>query len=168
LFFNGSPEIRFQAGSAAGSFFISATFSTDGGVNVTPEVPKTLRITLPPSAPRILTAFVTITTTGLTIEVSGVSTTRTISRARVSFKGKPGFNIPTTDFTLETSGASLLWFQSSGSAGFGGQFSAQLPFVLTSSQTGTGAPSPAAGIESVTVTLENQQGASNAVTVLIN
>jgi hypothetical protein len=168
VFFNGSNEIRFQAGSAAGSFFITANFSTQAGTDVSPQTPKTLRITLPPSPPRLLTGFVTINTTGLTIEIAGVSTTRSISRARVSFKAKPGFNIPTTDFNLETSGASLLWFQSASSSGFGGQFSAQLPFVLSSSQSGNDAQSPARGIESVTVTLENQQGASNAITVLIN
>lgn len=169
IFFNGSTEIRFQAGTAAGSFYITPTFFTEGGTNVTPEVPRTLRIVLLPAAPRlILGAVSSITNTTFTVQVTGVSTTRSISRVRVTFKGKPGFNIPTTEFTLDTTGQSLLWFQSAGSSGFGGQFTAVLPFTLRSSDTGSGATPPTQAIESVTVVFENAQGSSNELTVPVS
>jgi hypothetical protein len=169
VFFNGATDIRFQAGSAAGSFYITPTFSTEGGTDLTPSIPKTLRITLPPAPPRLLVTTVSsMTATTLVVNVTGVSVTRSITRVRVSFKGKPGYNFPTTEFTQDTSGQSLLWFQSITSSNFGGQFTAALPFVFSSSDSGSGATAPTQTIESVTVIFENAQGASNSITVPIS
>jgi len=169
VFFNGGTEIRFQAGSAAGSFYITPTFISEGGTDLTPTAPKTLRITLPPAAPRLMLGRVSsMTATGLTIEVTGVSVTRSITRARVSFKGKAGYNFPTTEFTLDTTGQSVLWFQSTTSSNFGGQFTAALPFVFASSDTGSGATAPTQTIESITVVFENAQGASNSITIPVS
>lgn len=168
VFFNGATDIRFQAGSVAGGFFLQATFVTPGGLDLTPETPRVLRIALPATAPRILTATVAERTdTTLAIDVSGVTSTRSLTRMDVTFKGKPGFNLPQTTFTLDLTGPSLLWFSIPGSSGFGGQFTARVPFVLSTSSTSSDAVPPTRAIESVSLTITNDRGTSSSVTVMV-
>lgn len=164
VFPNGANEIKFQTGSAAGIIVVTPAFSA-GGFDITPEGLRRLRVTLPSSVPRLFSLSVDGRTANvLTLQVAGVTTTRSLTKLTVSFKGKPGFNFPQTGFEYDLTANSLLWFTSQTSIPFGGQFVAQIPFGLNI--TG-GAVPPIQAIESVTVSMTNERGASNSLTTLI-
>lgn len=164
VFPNGANEIKFQTGSAAGIIIVTPSFSA-GGFDITPEGLRRLRVILPPSAPKLFTLSIDgRTTNALTLQVAGVSTTRSLTKLTVTFKGKPGFNFPQTGFEYDLTANSLLWFTSQASVPFGGQFVAQIPFGLNISG---GAVPPIQTIESVTVTMSNERGVSNSLTTLI-
>lgn len=168
VFPNGSNQIKYQSGSVAGTIVFTPTFGTEGGLNLTPDNPWTLRSTLPPAAPQLAGAGVdNRTATGFTLSLVGSTTTRALTKAKFSFKGKSGFNFTQTEFELDLTAASLLWFNSSGSVQYGGQFVMQVPFSFSSSNTSSDAPPPIQAIESLTVTLSNALGASNQLTAVI-
>lgn len=165
VFANGSNEIRFQTGTVAGSILFTPAFASTGGQTLTPDNPKQHRAVLAPAAPRLAGLSIDArTTTGFTIQAIGHATTRTITKITVSVKGKPGFNFPATEFTQDLTANSFLWFNSPAAAGFGGQFVIQFPVSLRSSDTSSAAVPPIQAIESVTVTLTNERGTSNALT----
>ncbi|BDC53172.1 hypothetical protein F183_A54870 (plasmid) [Bryobacterales bacterium F-183] len=167
VFFNGATDIRFQSGSVAGTFFLRATFTTPAGLTLTPDNPKVLRITLAPTAPRLLTGGVSgLTSNNLTLEVAGVTTTRSFTRMTATFKARSGFNINQAEFTQDITGSSLLWFGSPASSAFGGQFTMQIPFAFSGSNLPAN-QQPTQSIESVTITLTNERGASNAITIAV-
>lgn len=168
VFPNGSNQIKFQTGSVSGTIVFTPTFRTEGGLNLTPDNPWTLRSTLPSAAPQLAGAGVdNRTTTGFTLSLVGSTTTRSLTKAKFSFKGKPGFNFTETEFEMDLTAASLLWFNSPDSVQYGGQFVMQVPFNFSSSDTSSGAQSPIQAIESVTVTLSNALGASNQLTAVV-
>ncbi len=57
---------------------------------------------------------------------------------------------------------SFVWFSSQASAGFGGQFVMQIPFSLNSSD---GSTNLLTALDSVTVSMANDRGQSNQLTV---
>jgi len=163
VFSNGANTIRFQTGSVAGAIIVTPLFATEGGLDLTPENPLTLRATLPAGPPRLLSLNVDgRSATGLLLQAIGYSTTRSLTSMKVVFTGRPGFNFPRTEFTQDLTVNSFLWFNSQASAGFGGQFVLQLPFTFSIS-SGTTAPTEA--IESITLTVANDRGESNTLTV---
>jgi hypothetical protein len=83
----------------------------------------------------------------------------------VHFTAAPGFNVPTLDFSLDLAGAAAVWFNSTASQAFGGQFSLDVQFQLATSDRGTGAIPPTQALDSVNVTLTSPSGNSNTVTV---
>jgi hypothetical protein len=168
VFSNGATEIRYQTGSVAGTITLTPSFASEGGMDLTPGNPKTLRATLAASAPKLVNLSVdSRTANGFTLQATGYTTTRSLTKATVSFKGKTGYNFSGTTFSFDLTSSSFLWFTSQASAAFGGQFNVQLPFALSTSDRATDALPPIQAIESVTVTLSNEKGASSSVTVLV-
>jgi hypothetical protein len=169
VFPNGSDQIKFQTGSVAGTIIFTPAFGTEGGLNLTPENPLTLRSALPAAAPQLAGAGVdNRTATSFTLSIVGHTTTRSVTTAKISFKGKSGFNFPRTEFELDLTAASFLWFNSPNSVQFGGQFLMQMPFSFSSSNTSNQALPPVQAIESVTVTLSNWAGTSNQLTAIVH
>ncbi|MBE0656230.1 MAG: choice-of-anchor D domain-containing protein [Bryobacteraceae bacterium] len=168
VFPSGSNQIKFQTGSVAGTIVFTPAFVIEGGLDLTPENPLTLRLALPAAAPLLAGASVdNRTTTGFTLSIVGTTTTRSLTRAKVSFKGKPGFNFTQTEFEMDLTAASFGWFTSPSSVQFGGQFLMQVPFSFSNSDTSNQALSPILAIESVAVTVSNSLGSSNQLTALI-
>lgn len=168
VFPSGSNQIKFQTGSVAGTIMFTPAFATEGGVNLTPKSPLTLRSTLPAAAPQLAGAAVdNRTTTGFTLSLVGSTTTRSLTKAKFSFKGRSGYNFTQTEFEIDLTAASLVWFNSPDSTQFGGQFVMRVPFNFSSSDTSSDATPPIQAIESVAVTLSNAVGASNQVTAVI-
>lgn len=156
-------QIRLQTGTVAGSITLTPSFTTQaGGVDVTPDSPMSLQFSVAPAAPALIAAQVTSTSaSGFVLAVSGFTTTRSLSALNVQFTAAQGFNVPTTQLTVDLKQASTLWFQSTGSQAFGGQFTISVPFTLQ------GAP-PAGhslieSIASVSVSANNDVGASNSL-----
>jgi hypothetical protein len=168
VFPNGSNQIKFQTGSVAGTIVFTPAFGTEGGLNLTPENPWTLRSALPAAAPQLAGVGVdNRTPTGFTLSIVGHTTTRSVTTAKISFKGKPGFNFPRTEFEIDLTAASFVWFNSPNSVQFGGQFLMQVPFSFSNSDTSNSALSPVQAIESVTVTVSNWAGTSNELTAIV-
>jgi len=168
VFSNGSNQIRYQTGSVAGTIVLTPAFGTEGGLDLTPDNPKQLRASLPTSAPQLVSAGVdSRTANGFTLSLVGFTTTRSLARATVTFKGKPGFNFPKTDFTMDLTASSFLWFSSPASVPFGGQFLMQIPFSVSNSDTSSEALPPIQAIESATVNVTNSVGTSSSLTALV-
>lgn len=168
VFPNGSNQLKFQTGSVAGTIVFTPAFATEDGLNLTPENPWTLRSVLPAAAPQLSGVGVdNRTATGFTLSMVGYTTTRSLTKAMISFKGKPGFNFPRTEFEMDLTSASFVWFNSQNSVQYGGQFLMQIPFNLTNSDTSENAIPPVQAIESVTVTISNGVGTSTQQTALV-
>lgn len=164
VFSNGATELKFQTGSVAGTLLVTPAFATKGGFDLTPESPKRLKAVLAGSAPKLLQAAVSsLASNGFTLQVAGYSTTRTLAKATVSFKLKAGYSANLTEFTQDISTSGFLWFASTSSAAYGGQFLATIPITLGAASAGS-TISPVQGIESVTVTISNEKGVSSAIT----
>lgn len=165
VFINGSPSVRLQAGTVAGTIVLTPSFAV-GGFNLTPSDPAGLRLTMARSAPQLLSGeVVSVSTTGATVVVSGYSTLRSLRQLAIQFELAPNApaNVPTTRFTVDIAAAAGTWFRSTASAATGGLFSASVPFTFQ----GTTASSPAFAevFQSITVTATNESGDSNSVSI---
>jgi hypothetical protein len=109
-----------------------------------------------PTAPVIQNASVTSATSGFQVQVSGYSNTRELVSATFHFAAVAGQNVQSSDLTVSLSSPASQWFASGTSAQFGGQVLLVVPFTIQQGAQTT--------IASVTVTLQNGQGASQTVT----
>lgn len=167
-FATGLPEIRFQTGSVAGSFVLTTSFTTTSGITIPSDGVKPLRIGLAAGAPKLLGGGVqTRGTSSLSLELIGVTTTRSLSRMSVKVKARSGYQIANTEYTQDLTGSSLLWFYSPASAGYGGQFVATLALQLSASGNVAAGMNLVQAIESLTVTFQNERGNSDPVTIVI-
>jgi len=156
-------ELPLQTGTVAETVTLAPTFTTTGGVNVTPASPATLQFTVPPEAPVLQTAAaIGQTTSSFDLVLTGYSTTRSLTTLNVTFTPAAGFTLGTTSLTIDISQASTAYYLSSSAAGFGGLFQVTMPFTLQ----GT-APTGQTLLErlaSVSATVSNSTGTSNSLT----
>ncbi len=166
VFANGAKQIRLQTGSVAGTITLTPSFATQAGLDLTPASPPTLQFTVARAAPQLLTAAVTsAATNSFTLSVTGYATTRSVSSFKFQFAASSGVNLSSSSATLDASGASFTWFQSSQSQPFGGQFVVTIPFNI---QVSSGiVTSPINSLTSVSVSASNDVGASNTLTATI-
>lgn len=168
VFSNGANELRFQTGSVAGAIIVAPSFATASGFDLTPENRPTFRAALPASAPVLLNLSAdSRTVNSFILRAVGYSTTRSLSSITLSFTGRPGFNFNTTEFTADITSNSFLWFNSPASATFGGQFVAQIPIFLASSDNAPTATPPIQALGSVTVKISNARGESQTLTLAL-
>lgn len=166
VFSNGSNELRFQTGTVAGTIFVTPSFATESGFDLTPDNRSVLRATLPAAAPALLSLSADArSNTGFTLVLSGYTTTRSLTSITLSFTGRPGFNFNTTEFTTDITSTSLLWFSSAPAATFGGQFVIQIPIFLATSDNNPAATPPIQALGSVAVKLSNSRGESQTITL---
>ena len=126
---------------------------------MTPDSPPTLEFTVPSVAPFLVNALIANeTSNSFQLVLVGYSTTRSLSSLSVTFNPATGFNIGTAQLTVDLSGVSPAWFQSSASLEFGGQF--QITEVFTLQGTPPKGDTLLQSIASVTATVSNGIGAS--------
>lgn len=156
-----------QTGTVAGTITVTPSFSTStGGVNLTPTSPTTLQFTIPETAPSLGSLQVTNeTASAFTLVITGYSTTRSLSTAAVTLNPASGYTFPTSQFPIDLSLASNMWFQSSSSQAFGGQFQVSIPFAL--SGTPPKNQTLLQSIASVSVTISNSVGTSSSVQAVL-
>src|SRR5262249_42953855 len=131
IFPNDAQTIRIQTGTVAGTITLSPTFVTEGGINLTPTRPATLTLTVPASAPRLLNVSISAkTASGITLLISGYSTTRSITQLDLRFTPVSGENVSTTQASLNVESAFLAWYQGTTSGQFGSLFTATLPLTF--------------------------------------
>jgi len=164
IFQNGLPEIRLQTGTVASSIQLTPVFTTQSGLDVTPEPADPLLITVPRTAPRLISAQITsLTPTSFTLAITGFSTTRAVSRLEFQFTPASGAVLPASRFDMNVEADSAAWYGSQSSLPFGGNFVVSVPFNLRVS-SGTAAV-PSENIGSVAITAVNGEGPSNTLTV---
>ncbi len=157
-------QILLQTGTVAETVTLTPSFTTSGGVLITPSSPSTLQFTVPAEAPVLTTAAVTgQTNTTFNLMLVGYTTTRSLTSLNVTFTPASGFNIPTSKFTIDVSQAASGWFLSSQSiASYGGLFSITMPFTLTQTTTKAG-QTALSSLASVSATVSNGTGTSNSL-----
>ncbi len=178
VFANQSTQIGLQAGTVASTITLTPSFATAaGGVSLTPASPTTLQLTVAPAAPTLLAAQIgtvattaapttttgspTSTATSFVLTLTGYSTTRSLSTCTVQFTAAAGFNFPATQFNIDLSQISALWFQGTASKAFGGQFSLTIPFTLQG--TIPSGQSLAGSVGGVSASISNSTGTSNTL-----
>ena len=147
-----APIAALQTGTVAGTITLTVKLSANG-TDITPTPAPSRSIRVDRLAPKITSVSVVKNASGVTLNIIGYSTTRDVTQGTFRFTTSGG---TTTDVTVPVSDGAKAWFQSSGSAAFGGQFSLAQPFTF---QGGTPA------ITSIAVTLTNGQGVSAPATV---
>lgn len=158
-------QIFVQTGTIAETVTLTPSFMTSGGVDVTPSSPHTLQFTIAPAAPvlenlQIANAAGSPTSASFQVVLTGYSTTRDLKTVNVTFTAASGFNLTTSTASVDVSGPSNVWFQSSASQSFGGLFLVTVPFTLK----GTAPTNQTLldAIASVSATITNTVGTSNS------
>jgi hypothetical protein len=100
-------------------------------------------------------------TSSFVLTVTGFSVTRSLSSFSVQFAPAAGFSIPTSQFKIDLTQLSALWFQSTASAAFGGEFALAVPFTFQGTPP-TG-KTLLDSIGTVSVTIANSLGADAPV-----
>ena len=159
-------QILLQTGTVAETVILTPGFTTSGGLDVTPGSPATLQFTVGSLAPFLESISVTNTastqtTASFTLVIVGYTTTRSLSSLNVTFTAATGFSVPSSIPPIDVSGAATVWFQSTASQAFGGQFQVAVPFNLTGSAPKGDALIQA--IASVSATISNSVGTSSSL-----
>jgi hypothetical protein len=145
-------NLQIQTGSVAGTITVTATLQA-GGIDVTPSPAPSHTVKIDRSAPVIRSVKLVTTASGFEVWITGYAPSREITAATVQFTPAAGSTLQTTTFNLTLSSASQQWYQDSASTPYGSQFTIIQPFTVQ------GGSNP---VSSVSVTLANTIGASNA------
>ncbi|MEX2263167.1 MAG: choice-of-anchor D domain-containing protein [Bryobacteraceae bacterium] len=161
VFPNNTNRIRMQTGTVAGTITLTPSFSTESGINLTPNAPPSLSLTVTQSAPRVLGVQLGgRTASGFTLLITGFSTSRSVTQMDFQFTPVAGETLEAATVTLNTEASFSAWFQSAPAQQFGGQFTATIPFTLQGDVRNVG--NAAEAVQSVSVTITNRQGVSTA------
>jgi hypothetical protein len=146
-----TAQMALQTGTVAGTITLSLSLQSAGG-EVTATVTQTLHVLR--TAPVASMLQVVHTAGGFELHVTGYSTPRQLTQAVVGLTPSAGSNLQTTQLTIPLSDLAGSWYQSAASSPFGSQFTLVLPFTIQGS---------ASGIDSISVSLANNQGSSPPV-----
>ena len=163
VFDNGGAEVRLQTGTVAGTIQLHANFTTQAGLVLTPASGEDLTMSVVRSAPRLLTAAVSSRTRStLILVVTGYSTTRNVRQMQINLTPRNGEKLSSSQVSASLDSLSLVWFQSVTSQGFGGLFSVEIPLTF---QRGEATDDLVSLISSLSVTVSNEVGTSNAISL---
>ncbi len=152
--FGQESTLALLTGTNAGTITIQASIQV-GGVDVTPNPAPQIVTQIAKQVPVITTLTLAPASGGVTVTVSGFSTTRDITQAAFTFSAASGSSLTSSTQTANLASTFTSWYASSASAVFGSQFTIAIPFGISGDVTAIG---------SVTVTISNSVGASAPVT----
>lgn len=159
VFPNNASQIRLQTGSVAGTITLTPSFATEGGVNITPSDPPTIRINVAQAAPEVTALQLGAkSANSFSVLITGYSTSRSITQMELQLTPAAGVNMQATRFTINVESAFLSWYQNAQSQQFGSLFTATLPVTLEGSAPNGGSLVDA--IQSVSISLGNTSGSS--------
>jgi hypothetical protein len=147
-----TSQMALQTGTVAGTITLNLGLQSASG-EVTATSTRTLHV--PRAAPVTRALRVVHTAGGFELHITAYSTPRQLTQAVVQLTPSAGTNLQTTQLTIALTDLAGNWYQSAASSQFGSQFTLVLPFSIQGN---------AAGIDSVGVSLVNNQGSSAAVT----
>ena len=146
-----NAQMALQTGTVAGTITLNLSLQSARG-EVTATAARVLHV--PATAPVASVLRVVHTSGGFELHVTGYSTPRQLTQAVVQLTPSAGSNLQTTQLTIPLTDLAGSWYQSAASSHFGSQFTLVLPFTIQGS---------APGIDSVAVTLANNQGTSPSI-----
>jgi large repetitive protein len=146
-----TSQMALQTGTVSGAITLSLSLQSAGG-EVTATAARTLHVLRAPPVTRTLQ--VVHTAGGFELHITGYSTPCQLTQALVQLTPAAGSNLQTTQLTIALADVASSWYRSMSSSTFGSQFTLVLPFAIQGN---------AAGIDSVSVSLVNNQGASPTV-----
>ncbi len=162
VFAEQGTQVRLQTGTVVSNMTLTPSFATQAGnVDLNPASPTVLQFSVAPAAPTLIAVQLSNRTdTSLTIVATGFTTTRSLTTWQVQFTPVSGVQMPASQFTFDIGQLATTWFRGTASQAFGGQFTVSIPFTFQGTLS-SGKPL-LSGIDSVTVTMNNEVGASNS------
>ncbi len=146
----GAPVTALQTGTVAGTIELDVSLQANGAdlgaVNGSRKLVRIDRL-----APRLTGIQASSTGSGIQLQIVGYSTTREITQG--TFRFTPAGGGAPVEVTVPMTDAAAQWFGNSASWKFGGEFSLTQPFTFQGGK-----------FSSVSVTLSNGQGSSDAIT----
>lgn len=165
IFANGDSSVKLQTGTVAGSLVVTPAFGTEAGLNLTPSSPEALALTVDRGTPRLLESRITgRTLTGFLLTITGYSTSRSLRQLELQLGARGGSQLTNSRIPVDIQSAAMVWFQSAASEPYGGLFSISVPLSFQGAGDGE---DQVAHIQSLSVTVSNELGASNAVSVTL-
>jgi hypothetical protein len=149
----GAPQFGLQAGSVTGTITLKIVSLQAAGATLSIPDSATLTATIAAAAPLLRTLSVVHTQDGVQLQIVGLTNTRELTQASVTFQPASGTTLQNTVVTVPLSDVAKGWFQSAASAPFGGQFGLTLPFTFQGTVS----------LSSVSVVLTNSSGDSAPV-----
>jgi hypothetical protein len=151
----GVPQFALQTGSVAGAITLSIVFlQADGtSLDIPPASAQTMTATVAAGPPVVRTLSVVHTQNGVQLQIVGLTDTRELNQARVTFQPAPGSSLTNSQVIVPLADVSKGWFQAADSANFGGQFALTLPFTFQGDVS----------LSSISVVLSNGSGDSLSV-----
>ena len=147
-----APQFALQTGSVAGTISIAAASLQAGGTLLPVAANVGISIQVPSAVPSISSVSLTQTNGGFQVALVGLSNTRELTQATVTFQPASGSSLQTGSLVVALRSASQAWFQDASSAPYGGQFTLTMPFSVN------GGSSVVSG---VSVVLSNSVGDSS-------
>lgn len=148
-----NAQLLVGSGTLAGTITIKATLQSAGS-DITPSTQTPLSAAIPKQAPVVTSATLKQASGGVVISFSAYTTTREATQATLVFNAASGGTLTGGTVTVPLTATVGSWFQSAGSAAFGGQFTVSLPISVSGNISAIG---------SVTVTVTNTLGTSGQV-----
>lgn len=154
-----APNLTVLTGTTAGTITLTTTLSSGGS---TLGSPTTQTIVNAPGVPFISKVVLQQVAGGVTVVITGFSSTRDMTSAVFQFAPATGDTFTSNTVSVPVQNAFNTWWSNTTQSNpFGTQFTLTVPFTLA---TATQSVSSVA-VVSVTVTLQNSKGASNPVTL---
>lgn len=163
VFPSGGNQISLQTGSVAGTITVTPSFALASGLDVTPASAPTLSLSVPSGPAQLTSALISAeTATSLTLQVSGYATTRDLATLSFQFTPQSSTTLSSGSFSVNIGPNAQVWFSSTQSDSFGGQFSVSVPFTLSNGQTSTSTSTTSlvSLLQSVSITATNSAGTS--------
>ncbi|HML18209.1 MAG TPA: hypothetical protein VK419_14365 [Bryobacteraceae bacterium] len=148
-----ASNLCFDTGTVAGTITLTLDFMASG-TDITPSPAPAATYTTSPTVPSIQTVTLEQTPGGVTVLVTGLSSTRDMSSGAFTFAAATGTTISDPTVNVPLSSAFTTWYSNTASNAYGSQFTLTMPFPV-SGQAGD--------LVSVTVTLTNSKGTSTSV-----
>ncbi len=150
-----APNLTVLTGTTAGTITLTTTLSSGGS-------PTTQTIVNASGVPFISKVTLQQAAGGVTVVVTGFSSTRDMTNASFVFAPATGDTFQSNNISVPVQNAFNTWYANTAQSNpFGTQFTLTIPFTLaTATQSVT-----SVAVVSVTVTLQNSKGASNSVTL---
>jgi len=115
-----------------------------------PATAQPITTTVAAGPPMVRTLSVVHTPSGVQLQILGLTDTRELTQASVTFQPAPGSSLNNSQLTVPLSDLAKGWFQSADSATFGGQFALTMPFTFQGDVS----------LSSISVVLSNGSGDS--------
>jgi hypothetical protein len=152
--FGQNQQVLLSTGTVAGTILVKSTLQANAS-DITPNPAPQATGTVSKVAPVITTLTLKQVTGGVSVAISGYSTTKEVTQASLQFNAAAGSSLTSSAITVPLSAAISSWYASSASAAYGSQFTVTIPLNVSGDISAVG---------SVTATLTNTQGTSAPVT----